>query len=179
MNATSNYYTEKVRKRMINTVWYHSHTESKIRHKWTYLQSRNRLRHRAWTRGCRGEKGRLGLQSQKMQAITHRMNNNRVLLYSTCNPSQHPLHNEKEQKKTTCTPICIRESLCRTLEITHCKSTMLQFKPRLCDNLEGWSGDGREAQEEGTRVYLWLIHADGWQKPTQSSNDPQLTTNKK
>ena len=41
----------------------------------------------------------------------------------------------------------------------------------LCDNLEGggWGGvgGGREAQREGTYVYLWLIHVDAWQKPTQ------------
>ena len=46
----------------------------------------------------------------------------------------------------------------------------------LCDNLEGWGevgwdGMGREVEgrfkREGTYVYLWLIHADVWQKPTQ------------
>ena len=35
----------------------------------------------------------------------------------------------------------------------------------LCDNLEGWDGVG--GGREGTYVYLWLIHADVWQKPTQ------------
>ena len=28
-------------------------------------------------------------------------------------------------------------------------------------------GGKREVQEGGTYVYLWLIHADVWQKPTQ------------
>ena len=39
----------------------------------------------------------------------------------------------------------------------------------LCDNLEGWdrAGGGREVQGEKTCVYLWLVHADIWQKPTQ------------
>ena len=39
----------------------------------------------------------------------------------------------------------------------------------LCDNLEGWDGleSGREVKREGTSVYLWLIHGDVWQKPTQ------------
>ena len=45
----------------------------------------------------------------------------------------------------------------------------------LCDNLEGWDGVGvgREWElggrfkREGTYVYLWLIHDDVWQKPTQ------------
>ena len=35
-------------------------------------------------------------------------------------------------------------------------------KAGLCDNLEGWDGvgGGREVQEEGTYVYLWLIPVD-------------------
>ena len=38
----------------------------------------------------------------------------------------------------------------------------------LCDNLEGWEGvRGGRFKREGTYVYLWLIHADVWQKPTQ------------
>ena len=44
-----------------------------------------------------------------------------------------------------------------------------ELKPRLCNNLDRWDGEGggREFQEEGTYVYLWLIHVDVWQKPTQ------------
>ena len=39
----------------------------------------------------------------------------------------------------------------------------------LCDNLEGWDGVGGEGrfEREGTYVYLWLIHVDVWQNPTQ------------
>ena len=35
-----------------------------------------------------------------------------------------------------------------------------------CDNLEGCDGmgGGREVQEEGAYVYLWLIYVDIWQK---------------
>ena len=42
-------------------------------------------------------------------------------------------------------------------------------KPELCDNLEGWDGEevGGRFKREGTYVYLWLIHVDIWQKPTQ------------
>ena len=39
----------------------------------------------------------------------------------------------------------------------------------LCDNLEGgmgWQGGG-SFKREGTYIYLWLIHVDKWQKPTQ------------
>ena len=32
-------------------------------------------------------------------------------------------------------------------------------------NLEGW--DGEEGEREGAYIYLWLIHVDVWQKPTQ------------
>ena len=39
----------------------------------------------------------------------------------------------------------------------------------LCKNLEGWDGvgGGKEVQEEGTYVYLWLFHVDVWQKSNQ------------
>jgi len=43
-------------------------------------------------------------------------------------------------------------------------------KPGLGDNREGWDGIGgrREVQEGGNiYIYLWLIHVDVWQKPTQ------------
>ena len=43
----------------------------------------------------------------------------------------------------------------------------------LCDTLEGWDGGGGgvglggKFKREGTYVYLGLIHAVVWQKPTQ------------
>ena len=40
----------------------------------------------------------------------------------------------------------------------------------LHDDLEGWDGVGGSRgrfKRKGTSVYLWLIHADVWQKPTQ------------
>ena len=42
----------------------------------------------------------------------------------------------------------------------------------LCDNLEGWGGEGgrRGVLEGGTHVCLWLIHADVWQRPSQYCN---------
>ena len=44
-----------------------------------------------------------------------------------------------------------------------------ELKPGLCDTLEGWDGVGVEGKfkRERTYVYLWLIHADVWEKPTQ------------
>ena len=41
-----------------------------------------------------------------------------------------------------------------------------------CDNREG--RDGEEGGREGTYVYLWLIHVDVWQKPTQYCNYPPI-----
>ena len=43
-------------------------------------------------------------------------------------------------------------------------------QPMLCDNLEGWGGEGGGRggfKREGTYVYLWLILDDVWQKPSQ------------
>ena len=39
-------------------------------------------------------------------------------------------------------------------------------KLMLCDNLEGWKVGGR-FKREGIYVYLWQIHVDIWQKPSQ------------
>ena len=43
----------------------------------------------------------------------------------------------------------------------------------------GWEVGGR-FKREGTYEYLWLIHADVWQKPTESCKaiTPQLKINK-
>ena len=42
-------------------------------------------------------------------------------------------------------------------------------KPVLWDNPEGWDGEGggREIQDGGTHVHLWVIHVNIWQKPPQ------------
>ena len=38
----------------------------------------------------------------------------------------------------------------------------------LCDSLQGREGRGwEEVPEGGNHVYLWLLHAEIWQKPTQ------------
>ena len=37
----------------------------------------------------------------------------------------------------------------------------------LCDNLEELEGVGGRFKREWTYVYLWLIHVDIWQKPSQ------------
>ena len=37
----------------------------------------------------------------------------------------------------------------------------------LCDNTEGYSGEGGGFRMEEMHVYLWLIHSDVWQNPSQ------------
>ena len=41
-----------------------------------------------------------------------------------------------------------------------------ELKPGLWNNLKGWEVGGR-FKREGTCAYLWLMHIDVWQKPTQ------------
>ena len=46
----------------------------------------------------------------------------------------------------------------------------MELKLVFCDNLEGCNvlGVGRKFQEGGDIcIYIWLIHVDIWQKPTQ------------
>ena len=40
----------------------------------------------------------------------------------------------------------------------------------LCDKLEGWDGVGNRKgfKEGGDYIYLWLIHVNVWQRPTQN-----------
>ena len=45
----------------------------------------------------------------------------------------------------------------------------------LHDNPVGWDGVG--GKREGTYVYLWLIHVNVWQKPTQYCNYPLIKNN--
>ena len=88
-----------------NILCYRLHVESKIWHKWTYLQNRNRLRHREQTGGCQGEGGRGGMEWEvgisRCQLLYIGWINNKVLLYSTGNYIQYPVinHNGKEYEK--------------------------------------------------------------------------------
>ena len=51
--------------------------------------------------------------------------------------------------------------------------------PVLWDNQEGWGaeGGGKEVQDGGTHVHLWLIHVGIWQKPPQYHNYPPIKIN--
>ena len=55
-----------------------------------------------------------------------------------------------------------------------------KLKHGLCINLEGWDGWGEMGgcfKREGIYVYLWLIHAEVWQKTVNSVK--QLSFSKK
>ena len=92
-----------------NTIWYHLHVESKIRHKWTYLQNRNRLtdiENRLVVAKGEAGGGRMnwecGISRGKLVYIGC-INNKvlKVLLYSTGNYIQYPVinHHGKEYEK--------------------------------------------------------------------------------
>ena len=96
----------EVRKGKTNMIWYHLHVESKIWHKWNYLQNRNSLtdtENRLVV--AKAEKGggymdwELGIGRWKLLHIE--WINYKVLLLSTRNYIQYPEinHNGKEHKK--------------------------------------------------------------------------------
>ena len=43
----------------------------------------------------------------------------------------------------------------------------MEFSLVLCENLDRWDEVGRRFKRKGTRVFLWLIHVDVWQKLMQ------------
>ena len=45
-------------------------------------------------------------------------------------------------------------------------SSLSHIAKEPCDSLEGWEIGGR-LKRKGTHVYLWLIHVEIWQRPTQ------------
>ena len=60
-------------------------------------------------------------------------------------------------------PICKRDSQWEFA------AWLREVKLGLWINLEGWDGEegGREGQERGDYVYVWLIHVDVWLKATE------------
>ena len=74
-----------------------SSVESKIWHKWTYLQNRNRLGHRhrhcGWQVGGGVGRDGLGVWGWQMQTITLRTDKQQVLMYGTENYVQYPVIN--------------------------------------------------------------------------------------
>ena len=106
-----------------NIIWYHLYVESKIRHKWTYLQNRNIQTQRTDLWLPRGREGGRVMdwefEVSRCKLLHLEWINNKVLLYSTGNYIQSPgiNHNGKEYKKKN-VYMCITESLCCTTEIS-------------------------------------------------------------
>ena len=57
-------------------------------------------------------------------------------------------------------------TICKTDSQWEFAVCLRELKQRVCINLEGWDeeGDGREVQEGGAYVHLWLIDVDVPQK---------------
>ena len=76
-------------KEKYHMIWYHIDVESKICHKWPYLQNRNRLRHREQTCGCQEGGGGSGKDWEfvvsRCKVLHLEWMNDDVLLYSTGN----------------------------------------------------------------------------------------------
>ena len=96
----------EVRKRKTNTIWYHLYVESKIWHKWTCLQNRNRLtdiENRLVVAEGEGEGRGMGWEFGvgRCKLLHLEWINYKVLLYSTANYMQSPGidHNGKEYFK--------------------------------------------------------------------------------
>ena len=91
----------QVRKGKRNTTWHHLYVETKIRHKWTYLQNRNRLKNtenRHVVEKGEGCSGSLGLADANwcvcVRACTHiymAWINNKVLLLQGITSSDYKL----------------------------------------------------------------------------------------
>ena len=77
----------------------------------------------------------------------------------------------QEQHENTCTTICKVDSQ------REFAAWLRKLKPGLCGNLEGRDGvgGGREVQEGGAYVHLWLIHVDVWKN--QHNILKQLSSN--
>ena len=111
--------SEVNQKKKANIIWYHLYVESKIWHKWTYLQNRNRFTDRenrlVIANESEGMIWEFGIRRCKLLYVGCR--SNKVLLSSTGNDIQYPVinHNGKEYEKNVYT--CITELLCCTAEI--------------------------------------------------------------
>ena len=65
----------------------------------------------------------------------------------------------------------IYTTICKIDSLWEFDVWLRELNPGLCNNLEGWEGVGggswEKGSEEGIDIYLWVIHVDVWQKPTQ------------
>ena len=109
----------EVRKRKTNTIWYHIYVESKIWHKWTSLQNRNKLINLENRLVFAG--GETGMDWEfvvcRCKLLHLEWISTEMLLYSTGNYIQSLVmeHNGINEKKNVY--VCITGSLCCIAEI--------------------------------------------------------------
>ena len=105
MDATRGYIKWSKSERDKYHMCYHLYVESKIWHKWTYLQNRNKLTDKEQNCVCPGGGGEGGRDwefgTSRYKLLHIGWINNKVLLYSTKNYIQYPMinHNGKVRKK--------------------------------------------------------------------------------
>ena len=126
-NGPGDSYISKVRKRNTNTVWCHLYVESKIWHKWTYLQNRNREQPCGCQGGRESKWNGLGFGVNRSKLLYLERISNKVLLYSTRKYIQSlEINYDGKEYKKECyvyiyiyiyTHIYMHESLCYTAEI--------------------------------------------------------------
>ena len=84
MDGPGDYHTKQSHKEKDNTIWYHLQAESKIGHKRTYLQNRNRLADTETDLWSPREGGRGGVDRgsgiSRYKLLHTERRNNRVLL---------------------------------------------------------------------------------------------------
>ena len=104
----------EVRRRRTNTIWYHLYVESKLWHKWTYLQKGNRCtdteNRLLVPRGKEGgSKIDWGFGVSRCKLLHSEWIDNKILLHSTWIYNQSPGldHDRKGYKKITCVHIHI------------------------------------------------------------------------
>jgi len=130
MDGPRDYYTMWSQRENDKHHMCHLYMESKVWHKWTYLQDSNRFTDVANRPVvARGDRGRDGREPgiSRCRPLSIEWINNRVLLCSTGNYIQHlvTIHNGKENEKEF---ICITESLPVQQKITQVVNQPYQKK---------------------------------------------------
>ena len=121
MDGPKGYHTKWSRKKKTSTICYHLYVESKILHKWTYIQKRNRFIEKtlmvAKEDGGGGQVNwKVGVSKCKLLYIEW-IHNKAYLLCSTGNYIKYPMinHNGKEYANECMYYICVYIKLSHSL----------------------------------------------------------------
>ena len=105
----------EARKKKTDTVRYHLHVESKIWHKWTYLQERNRLAEHT-PAVAKGNRGGEGSERWAGAAVIHRTDKEQGQMVQHRNYNQYTVMGKNVRKNVR---ICVIELLCCMAEINN------------------------------------------------------------